>query len=96
MDEFDRRWQCCARLARAESGNQAQVPAGFATRVWARSLIDAGNSLPSLWVSWSFTALVLASAALAVCGVSEYYAGPSENIWTPHLEDAVTAVWRTP
>lgn len=96
MNEFDRRWQLCARHARQEATQPSPVPAGLATRVWARSVAGQHDSLSAAWAAMSFRMLVLATIALAICGLTEYYAAASESVWTPHLEDAVTAVWRTP
>jgi hypothetical protein len=95
MNEFDRRWQACARRACAGATDAVHIPAGFATRVWARATAPSSTSLAGAWAALSLRALILTSIVLLVCGLTEYYTASAESVLTPHLEDTVVAVWGT-
>jgi hypothetical protein len=93
MNEFDRRWQDCAARARQEAAGAVQVPAGLATRVWARHTAESSDPRAGAWASLSLRALILATIALIVCAVTELCTAPPASAFAPHLEDMVTSVW---
>ena len=95
MHEFDRRWQACAAQARQGVAAPVQVPAGFATRTWARWTASSRPSPAAVWTALSLRALILATAVLAVLAVAEYATAAAGSALTPHLEDVVANVWGT-
>ncbi len=95
MNEFDRRWQDCAARARQEVAGSIQVPVGFATRAWAHWTAQSKTSSTAAWLTLSFRALVLATAALAVLAVTEFHKASASSAFAPHVEDVVADVWRT-
>jgi hypothetical protein len=90
MNEFDRRWQSCAASARRATSAEAAVPAGFAGRVWAVWQSQRAAPTTAVWLDLSFRALVVASAALAVCAALDFWTAPLDGSFVPHIEDVVT------
>ena len=93
MNEFDRRWQDCAARARQEDLALVPVPVGFATRAWARWLAQSNSSLAA-WTALSFRALVVATIVLAILALTELRTASPGSSLAPHIEDAVTNIWR--
>lgn len=95
MNEFDHRWQACAAQARQDVAGPVPVPAGFATRAWARWTGRSHTSLAAVWTALSFRALILATLVLVVLATAEFSTPAADNALTPHLEDVVANVWGT-
>lgn len=95
MNEFDRRWRDCASRACQGATDPVQIPAGFATRAWARWTAQSRTSLASAWTALSLRALILATIVLCICALTEYYATSPGCVLTPHLEDVVAIAWGT-
>ena len=95
MPEFDQKWQACATRARQEVADPVRIPAGFATRTWARWTERSRSSLAIAWTALSWRALILATAVLAVLAVAEYATASAGSALAPHLEDVVANIWGT-
>lgn len=93
MNEFERRWQECAARARHAAADPVTAPAGFATRTWARWTAQPGRAEAAVWTALSLRALVLATAVLVICAVTELCSASADTVLPPHLEDVVTSVW---
>jgi len=94
MNEFDRRWQDCAARARQGVVGSVEVPVGFATRAWARWTAQSRTSAVTAWTALSFRVLVVATIVLALLALTELRTASPGSSLAPHLEDAVTNVWR--
>jgi hypothetical protein len=46
----------------------------------------------AVWLDLSLRALVVATAALVICGAIEFWTAPPEGGFVPHIEDVVTRI----
>lgn len=93
MNEFERRWQKCVNRGRQAAADPVMIPAGFASRTWARWTAQPGRVTVSPWTTLPLRALILATAVLLICVVTEFCSASADTVLSPHLEDVVTSVW---
>ncbi len=67
MNQFDEKWQLCARKARQAPPRDTSVPFGFAGRVLARSKVATAPSVEELLGRLTVRLLAVVVPVLMVC-----------------------------
>lgn len=95
MNNFEKNWQRCVARARQVAARDDTAPFGFATRVLAAGLPEAGPELELIWVRLALRWLAGVSAGLAVCAALELPHLHDSRPLNPGVENTVAQlVWR--
>lgn len=91
MKDFDAAWKRLVMLARQAPQDPAVVPAGFATRVVARSL-EARRAPEEFFFRYSLRALGLAGALAIVCTILNFNLLSGDGSASELAEDPVSEI----
>lgn len=97
MKNFDQRWQEMAAHARRAQNlpGPTTAPAGFATRILARSAANRAPAVEDLWLEWLRPALAVTTVAAAILTGLEVQANHPTTLGRPAVENTIAQVlWK--
>ncbi|MEI7730962.1 MAG: hypothetical protein WCO56_15410 [Verrucomicrobiota bacterium] len=94
MNEFEQRWQECARQSRKATAAEPAPMPGFAATVWAQSRRAEPTTPPAaVWLRFALRALAAVSVLALVCLTLEIVNPENSSGLVPHVEDTVTELF---